>query len=191
MLIAIISDVHNNEVNLKKVLNYCKENSIKTIICCGDLASDETLDFLNDNFSGTIHYAFGNMDNDQLRNSFSPARGEMSRRDREEGAKKYKNTFLYKDFGETEIENRKIAFVHFPEIAKKLAEAGKYDFVFYGHTHKPWEEMINMPASAEAPARQCKMLNPGNVAGEIYPPTFAVWEIKNNNFKLIRIHDLK
>jgi uncharacterized protein len=177
MLTAIISDIHNNTVNLQKVLNYCKDNEIKTIICCGDLASDETLDFLNDNYTSTIHYAFGNMDNEQLDNFKSKA--------------KYKKTFLYKDFGEIEIDGKKIAFVHFPEVARKLAETEKYDFVFYGHTHKPWEEIINVTASAEAPARRCKMLNPGNVAGEIYPPTFAVWEVKNNNFKLIRIHDLK
>jgi uncharacterized protein len=181
MLAAIISDIHNNEVNLQKVLAYCKDNDIKTIVCCGDLASDETLDFLNDNFSGTIHYAFGNMDNDQLRDSFSPARGEMSQRDRGEGAKKYKNTLLYKDFGEAEIENKRIAFVHFPEIARKIAETEKYDFVFYGHTHKPWEETIG----------KCKMLNPGNVAGEIYPPTFATWDAVNDKFNLIRIHELK
>jgi uncharacterized protein len=167
MLIAIISDIHNNGVNLQKVLAYCKDNEIKTIICCGDLASDETLDFLNDNFTGVIHYAFGNMDNDQLKNFKSKT--------------KYKNTLLYKDFGEAEIENRKIAFVHFPEIARKLCESGKYDFVFYGHTHKPWEEVIG----------KCKMLNPGNVAGEIYPPTFALWDVKNGRFELIRIHELK
>lgn len=180
MLIAIISDIHNSEVNLKKVLNYCKENGIKTIICCGDLASDETLDFLNDNFSGVIHYAFGNMDNDQLQ--------DFKFKD------KYKNTFLYKDFGELEVSispvrgemsegqrvGRKIAFIHFPEIAKELAKSGKYDFVFYGHTHKPWEEMIG----------KCKMLNPGNVTGEIYLPTFAVWDTESDKFSLIRIHNL-
>lgn len=181
MLIAIISDIHNNEVNLKKVLNYCKENKINTIICCGDLASEETLEYLNDNFSGAIHYTFGNMDNDQL-HSFSPARGGTSRSDREEGEiEKYKNTFLYKDFGEIEIGDKKIAFVHFPEIARRLCETGKYNFVFYGHTHKPWEETIG----------NCKMLNPGNVAGEIYPPTFAVWDTENDSFKLIRVHSLE
>jgi hypothetical protein len=35
------------------------------------------------------------------------------------------------------------------------------------------------------------MLNPGNVAGEIYLPTFAVWEVESNNFELIKIHDLE
>jgi uncharacterized protein len=167
MQIAIISDVHNNITNLKKVLDFCQDNDIKTIICCGDLASMETLDFLNDNYKGTIHYAFGNMDNDQLKGfGFS---------------KKYKRTFLYPQFGEKEIQRRKIAFVHFPEIAKKLCETKKYRFVFYGHTHKPWTEKIG----------NCIMLNPGNVAGEIYPPSFAIWDIDNDSFKPLRIHSLK
>ncbi len=177
MKIAIISDIHNNEVNLKKVLDYCGREKIKTIICCGDLASRETLDFLNDNFDDVIHYTFGNMDNDQLRNF--------------EHAGEYKNTKIYEKFGEAEIAGnpvkpnghgaRKIAFVHFPDVAKKLCETGKYNFVFHGHTHKPWMEKI----------RNCLMLNPGNVAGEIYLPTFAVWNTENGKFDLIRIHDLK
>jgi len=177
MLIAIISDVHNNEVNLAKVLNYCKSNEVRTIICCGDLASEETLNFLNDNFSGTIHYTFGNMDNDQLR--------DLKYIDQ------YKKTILYRNFGEIEIDEnpvnpnghgaRKIAFVHFPEEAKELCQSKKYDFVFYGHTHKPWTEKIG----------KCEMLNPGNVAGELYPPTFAVWNTEEGSFILLRVHDLK
>lgn len=166
MHIAIISDIHNNEVNLEKVLNYCRAQKIKTIICCGDLASEETLDFLNDNFSGKIYYTFGNMDNEQLQNHLN--------------TKTYRHTSIYNSFGEIEIKNKLIAFVHFPNIAKNLCQSGKYNFVFYGHTHKPWEEMIG----------NCKMLNPGNVAGEIYPPTFAVWNTLDNKFDLIRIHNL-
>lgn len=167
MFVAIISDIHNNLVNLEKVLNYCKANEIDTLICCGDLASAETLDFLCDNFSGSIHYTFGNMDNDQLRNF--------------KFADQYKNAILYKDFGETVLDKKRIAFVHFPEDAKQLALTGKYAFVFYGHTHKPWEEMVG----------KCKVLNPGNVAGEIYLPTFATWDTTENKFKLVRVHDLK
>lgn len=154
-------------MNLKKVLGYCIDKRIRTIICCGDLASLETLDFLNDNFSGRIHYTFGNMDNDQLQKiTFSQI---------------YKNSILYKEFGETELGGKKIAFVHFPQEAKSLCASGRYDFVFYGHTHKPWEEMIG----------NCKMLNPGNVAGEIYPPTFAIWNTLTDKFELVRIHGLK
>jgi hypothetical protein len=167
MLVAIISDVHNNEVNLQKVLNYCKKNKISTIICCGDLASQETLDFFNANFSEIILYTFGNADYDDLRKL--------------DAQKKYKHTFLYKDFGEANIEKKTVAFTHYPETAKSLARTGKYNFVFHGHTHKPWEEIIG----------NCKILNPGNVSGDIYPPTFAVWNTEDSNFKLIRVHDLK
>lgn len=167
MKVAIISDIHNNEVNLKKVLDYCQQEKIKTIICCGDIASKEVLDFFCDNFSGNILLTFGNAEYDDLRDL-----GEE---------KKYKNAFIFPNFGEANIENIPVAFVHFPDRAKELARTRKYKFVFYGHTHKPWEVMSG----------NCKLLNPGTTGGEIYPPVFAVWETENNKFKLIRIHDLK
>jgi len=180
MLVAITSDIHNNLANLKKVLDYCNSRKIRKMICCGDLASLETLDFLNDNFSGEIFYCFGNMDDGQMNRTFSPTQGEIARtRDRGVG-EKYKNTLIFKNYGEIKIANKAIAFVHYPDKAKRLAESGKYEFVFYGHTHKPWEETVG----------KCKMLNPGNVAGEIYLPTFAVWNTENNKFKLVRIHNL-
>lgn len=175
--IAIISDSHSNETNLKKFLRYCSDEKIKTIIHCGDMASLEMMDVLNDNFNGIIHYTFGNADYDDLRDL--------------EDQEKYKKTFLYKGYGETEINKRKVAFIHFPEVARKLSMSGRYDFVFYGHTHQPWEQIIEMPASAKAPARRCKMLNPGTLAGEIYPPTFAVWNTENNKFSLIRVDNIE
>ena len=167
MQIAIISDIHNNEINLDKVLRHCTEQKIETIICCGDLASREILEIMNDNFSGEIYYTFGNADYTELR--------EL------EDLKKYRNTFLFKEFGEAMFDKKSVAFTHYPNIARKLSLTKKYTFVFYGHTHKPWEEMIG----------HCKLLNPGNVAGEIYLPTFAVWNTENDNFKLLRVHDLK
>jgi uncharacterized protein len=173
MHITVLSDIHNNEVNLKKVLDFCAREKIETIICCGDMASRETLEFMNDNFSGNILYTFGNADYDDLR--------ELAEQ------KKYRNTFLFKNFGEAVIEKKNVAFVHFPDIAKSLARTGKYDFIFYGHTHKPWIEK----SKADGNQKEYTLLNPGTVAGEIYPPTFAVWEIKKNDFKLIRVHDLK
>jgi uncharacterized protein len=208
MKIAIISDVHNNETNLKKVLNYCEKKKIKKIICCGDLASDETLDFMADNFNppkgGEIFYTFGNMDNEQLR--------EFQYVD------VYKNVNLFRNFGEMEIENnheksadlvasnekrslgvnsekpnshgvKRVAFIHFPREAHDLAKSGKYDFVFYGHTHKPWTELVE--TRRKQYIFNCTLLNPGNVAGEYYLPTFAVWDTADDKFDLIRVHDLK
>ena len=133
---------------------------------------------MNDNFAGEIFFVFGNMDNGYLKNY--PFENNL-----------YKNTKIFKDFGEIEIENnpvkpsghgaRKIAFVHFQREAKSLCETGKYNFVFHGDTHKPWTEIIN----------NCTLLNPGNVANQYYPPTFATWNVDQNKFDLIRINDLK
>ena len=164
MKVAIISDVHDNIPNLKKVLGYCAENKIEKIICCGDLASLETLEYLTDNFKGEIHFTFGNMDDDYLKKYFFKNN-------------KFKKTKIFKEEGELEIDKKKIAFVHFPRIAKGLCRSGRYNFVFYGHTHKPWEEIID----------GCKMLNPGTVAGQFYPATFATWNMGDDKFELIRI----
>ncbi len=165
--VAIISDVHNNEVNLKKVLDFCAREKIAALICCGDLADAETLDFMCDHFAGEIFYTFGNMDNDHLRDfEFVPT---------------YKNAHLFKNHGEANIDKKEVAFVHFPQEAKQLAESEKYDFVFYGHTHKPWTEVVG----------QCTLLNPGNVTGDFYPPTFAIWHTESDKFELVRIHSLK
>ena len=183
MKIAIISDIHDNIPNLKKVLDYCAKNQIEKIICCGDLASIEILDLLNDNFSGEILYTFGNMDNDYLKDKFCHPELDSGSGFRIKSGMtcEYKNTEIFKDFGEAEIEKQKIAFVHFPEVAKTLCKSGKYNFVFHGHTHKPWQEKVN----------NCILLNPGNVGNQIYPPTFALWKTEENKFELIRINDLK
>ncbi len=172
MKIAIISDVHNNISNLKKVINYCKINYIKKIICCGDLASKETLDYFCNNFPGEIYYVFGNMDDAFLKTELF---GGIK-----ESAVNYKNAKVFRYVGNLKIKNKNILFVHFPDMARKLCQKEKCDVVFYGHTHKPWEEYVE----------KCKMLNPGNVANEFYPPSFAVWNIDENSFILVKINGL-
>lgn len=167
MNIAIISDIHDNIPNLKKVLDYCRANKIEKIICCGDLGEMETLTFLNDNFSGEIFFAFGNMDQGHV--------ADYAFKNNE-----YRDTKIFPEFGSHVFDDIRTAFVHYPDVARRLCETGAYDFVFYGHTHKPWEEKIG----------QCKMLNPGNIANQYYPPTFATWNTGSNAFKLIRINEL-
>ena len=168
MKIAIIADVHDNIPNLKKVLDYCALEKIEKIICCGDLASLETLEYLNENFGGETFFTFGNMDNDYLQN-YHFKNNEFGK------------TKIFKKEGEVEIDGKKVVFVHFPRIAKGLCRTGKFKFVFYGHTHKPWEEVVD----------GCKMLNPGTVAGQFFPATFAVWNTSDDLFKLIRVDSLK
>lgn len=69
---------------------------------------------------------------------------------------------------------RKIAFCHFPEIAKELVRRQKYDIVFYGHTHKPWLKKIG----------KTRLVNPGNIAGMFYKSTFATYDTKTDKLEL-------
>ena len=170
MKIAIISDTHDNVPNLEKALAWMKENKIEQLIFCGDLCAPSMIrEVLVPNFSGQIHLVFGNVE------------------DREQTPKvagQFKNVKHYGDWGEFKIDppspnsfgetSKKIAFVHFPEEAKKLAQSGKYDFVFYGHTHKPWTEKIG----------KTEMLNPGTLAGMFNKATFAVWDTKTGEMEL-------
>ncbi|MFA5318561.1 MAG: YfcE family phosphodiesterase [Patescibacteria group bacterium] len=170
MKIAIISDTHDNAPNLEKALEWMNKNKIEQIIHCGDLCASETLaETLAPNFKGKIHMVFGNADDTDLITLV---------------AEQFKHVKHYGDVGEIKIENppspkgygvtKKIAFAHFPWEAKKLAESGKYNIVFYGHTHKPWDEQIG----------NTRMLNPGTLAGLFQKATFAVWNTETGEFRL-------
>lgn len=160
MKIAIISDTHDNLENLKKALGKIKKERVNIILHCGDVASKETLNFLFQNFKGRVYLVLGNMDKDYGLDK--------------ENLEGFSQLEFSSDIKEIEIENKKIAFCHRPEIAQNLAKSQKYDYVFYGHTHKPWMENIG----------QTKLINPGNVAGLFYRPSFAVCDLKTGKIEL-------
>jgi len=160
MKIAIISDSHDNVPNLEKALAIIKNQGVELIIHCGDLCAPSMLSkVIAPDFQGEIHIVHGNVGDPDLL---------------EKIAKKFTNVTVHGEIGEIKIENKKIAFTHFPEEGKKLAESQKYDIVFYGHTHKPWEEKIN----------KCRLVNPGTLAGMFYKATFAIYDTETNELEL-------
>jgi len=164
MKIAIFSDSHDNLENLKRAIEWIKREKIEILIHCGDVASFDTLKFILENFPGKVFLSLGNMDKDYSLEKFP------------EGNK----IKIEKEFGEIEIENKKIAFCHFPALAKKLAKEQKYDFIFFGHTHKAWQEV-----------GKTKLVNPGELAGVFYKPTFAIYDLKNDKLELKILENLK
>lgn len=162
MRLAIISDTHDNSPNFKKAVDWIEKEKIKIIIHCGDVCSVETLKEIIQNFSGKLHLVFGNVDES---NFYS---GEINLE------KLFPNVIFHGKKGEIEIGEKKIAFTHFPEVARELAATGKYDLVFYGHSHKPWEEEIG----------NCRLINPGNLAGIFYKATFAVYNTGDRKLEL-------
>jgi len=161
MKIAIISDTHDNLVNFKKAIAFIKKENIKTIIHCGDVASPETLKAALKDFKGEVHVVFGNVDEGHFDN-------------RKTYLEELPQVKIWGELGEIEIEGKKIAFLHFPQSAKSLAQSQQYDLVFYGHTHKPWERKVG----------NAKLVNPGNLAGLFFRPTFAIYDTKTDKLEL-------
>ncbi len=154
MKIAIMADTHNNWVNFEKAIKWVMQEKIKLILHCGDIASQEIINDADKLFVGEIKYVKGNADwgldlpeklEVEVQRNPSASSGQV-----------------------------KIAFVHFPEMAKKLAKSGNFDLVFYGHTHRPWDEKII----------DCHMINPGELAGQFNKPTFAVYDTASNKLEL-------
>jgi uncharacterized protein len=159
MKIIIISDSHDNIANIDIMLEYAKGKDIKKIFHCGDVCALDTLKYISDNFKGDIYHALGNGDRDH----------EIIKKD-------YKNWHSLGELGIPVINGlqKNVAITHYPWIAREIAEKDKYDFIFYGHDHKPWEENI----------KKTKILNPGTLAGISYRATFAVWETDCDKFTL-------
>ena len=151
MKIGIISDSHDNLATIKKFTDYCRREKIKTVIHCGDVAERETLKALVKNLDAEILLSLGNADHDHRLTGTT---------DQANGAR------IFRGFGTAEIGGLKIGFVHYRETALKFLENGQFDFIFYGHSHKPWMENVN----------GCILANPGNLAGLLYKATFATLE---------------
>ena len=164
--IAIISDSHDNIPNIQKFLDFANKNNIEMIIHCGDLAAPSIImKELGPKFKGPIHFIHGNVADRELNLKV---------------ADEFDHVTCHGDVGEIEVDGKKIAFCHYPNQAKELAESGKYDLVFYGHNHTPWEEQIG----------KTKMLNPGTLAGMFNKATFAVYDMDTDKVELILLEKI-
>lgn len=147
MKFAIVSDTHDNIKNFTKVIDFLNTEKITTILHCGDICNKEIIAEAEKLFDGQMVFVKGN--------------GDYHLHD-------------LPDMQELDLGGKKVAMIHFPDLAKKLAETGKYDLVFYGHTHRPWEEKIG----------NCRLVNPGELAGQRYKPCFALYDTETDKLEL-------
>jgi len=157
MSFAIISDIHDNLINLKKCFDWCGKEKIENLICCGDVTNSETLGIISSSFKGQIYLVRGNLEIYE-----------------EDEAYKYKNIKYLGRFGRFEFENKIIGICHEPYFIRKVLGDGPCDIIFYGHTHKPWisnEDGI-------------MVVNPGTLGGVFQKGTFAVWNTKEKEPEL-------
>lgn len=166
MVIAILSDIHDNLPNLSKSLTWCKNQQIKKIIFCGDTTTLDTLTFLATNFPGEIFMVKGNVE------LFT-----------KEKIKKLSNINFQGEIGFAEIDGVRLGFCHEPQKINQTISLAKtpLHFIFYGHTHTPWLEKRG-PTT---------IVNPGNLAGTFHQATFATLNTTENKLKLKILADLK
>lgn len=162
MKIAVISDIHDNLVNLEKCSAWCTANNIKSLICCGDIANAETLEIISQNWK-EIYLIRGNLEIYE-----------------EEEVKKYSNIYYFNRFGLADIDGHRIGLCHEPLFFKDVLNLGKSEMIFYGHTHKPWEEI----------KYEVRIINPGNVSNTYYAPTFAVWDTNSGEIELKMLDEM-
>ncbi len=160
MLIAIMSDTHDNLFRLEKALKEIRNRDIKLLFHCGDIGTEKTIEVLKaENIQ--IYAVCGN--NDYYLDL----------------KKKCENTNigLFEDIGEIEIDKNKIAITHLPKVAEYLANIKNYDIIFFGHTHKKDYKILN----------KTKLINPGDVMGRNNKPSFLIYDTIEHRFKFIKI----
>lgn len=161
MLGLIISDTHNNIMNLEKVFLHFADKA-DFLIHCGDVNDKETLDFIIKNFSKDIYMVWGNTD------------VLLEETDWTKFYKKEKQRLhFFTNIGKFKIKNYKVAITHYPGIAKSLQTNN--DYTFYGHSHKPDIQEIN---------NKNWLVNPGNVAGLYQKASCALWYVDKGLFEL-------
>lgn len=156
MKFLVISDIHDNLVNLEKCVNWGRNQKITNAICCGDVVNSETLAFLAKNFK-TIYLVRGNLE----------IYGEAE-------IKKYNNLNYLGRFGVFELDNRVIGLCHEPWYIESVLKIKPCQIVFYGHTHQPWIEKRAGIITA----------NSGTLGGVFSKASFAVWDSLSGSLEL-------
>ncbi len=157
MRLVVISDIHDNLVNLEKFFNWCKQEGVSELICCGDIANGETLKLIADNFK-YIYLVRGNLEIYE-----------------EAEVKQYKSIKYLGRFGCFKIGDRSVGLCHEKSFIKDLMKKCKCEIIFYGHNHKPWIEKKD----------GVDLANPGTLGGVFTRATFAVWDSENGELELV------
>jgi putative phosphoesterase len=164
MNLAILADIHDNLANLQKVFFYLKIKSADALLIAGDTTNSDTIACLAENFTGPIYIVQGNGCN-------YPGNELL----------KYKQFHnLGRAGGIINLQGQKIGLCHEPKLADKLLMQLP-DIIFYGHTHKPWEALAD---------NGTRLINPGNVCGTRFGPSFATYQQDTNDLQLILIDQL-
>jgi hypothetical protein len=164
MKIAILSDLHDNYTNWGLINKILKQEKINKLIFCGDLCAPSMLKKMMEEFEGKIYMVWGNV-----------ADRELEKKVADESNKVHH----FGDLAEFKLGDKKIALTHYPDKARELASAGRFDLICFGHNHLKTFEKIG----------QTYLLNPGTAGGMFQYPSFAIFNLgkMTNEFKEITL----
>lgn len=121
MIIAIISDTHDQEDKVLQLVEKIKELKCEAIIHCGDWCSPFVVsDILTANLP--IYTCMGNNDGDR-----DAIRSKLQHSD-----VKFE---LEEEILELTLDGKKFGINHYPDVADVLINSNQYDVVCFGHNH--------------------------------------------------------
>ncbi len=163
MLVALLSDIHDHTTHLLLALQAAQERGCTHLLFMGDMASASTFRLLREEWPHPLDLVFGN--NEYELQAF------------ERMASQWPHTTLHGAHADITLGTRRIFFCHLPWDAGRAASSGKYDAVFFGHTHK---------AEVSTSGRTL-IVNPGEIYGRRETPGFAVYDADTNTVQLISL----
>lgn len=169
MLVALLSDTHDNVENTLRAARLISERSPQAVIHLGDHIAPFTLKALLDNLppASRVYALLGNNDGEKT---------GLARVAEEHGA------HLAEPPLELELAGKRLLLLHgwgppllTRRIAHALATGGEWDAVFYGHTHE---------REATLKGGRVLVLNPGEVAGVLTgQPSLAFVDLRNLSYE--------
>ena len=162
MKIAVISDIHDHLPLLRRALSRIAETD--ALICCGDLCSPFIVKALGSSYPKDIYIVLGNNDGDPYL---------MSLR-----AKEFPHIHFIPNFADLTLQGKRIAVIHYDDIARPIIASGWYDVVCFGHNHR-------YETNTEGRTR---CINPGELSGVLTgEPTFAILDTETDTVEKISL----
>lgn len=163
MLVAIMSDSHDNIWNLQKAVEIIVNRQAGLIVHCGDFIAPFMLKEL-DNAGIPVHGVFGNNDGDQYMLT-KMALTMLS------------NINLYGLVGQVDVEGFAIGFTHYAQMGEGLVSAGDCHLVCFGHSHQHEIRKVG----------DTTLLNPGELMGKEGFPGFCFLDIDSGKIERVEL----
>lgn len=165
MKIAILSDSHDNWVNLTKAVEISNERGCEVMFHAGDLIAPPMVAIL-EQFNGLVHFVWGNNEGEKVKITQLIA----------QSSKIQLHGVVAGDFYEGEIDQIRVFMNHYPKISRLAAESGHYDLCIFGHNHQASQETVGTTL----------LVNPGEVMGYLTgQASFMIFDTKSKNLEQV------